>query len=149
MGNLEKAVSYLAGYAYAVDCFITCLINFIMKKIRIVYFLVGCFFVIITALFKLYYGPWIDDNNLFDLYLADTDMHLFKVPIIFFIYSSFAYNGTHAPIKELIGIVAGLILYAIIVAWFEGVFDYKDILAIGMGGVLSLGINKCIFEIVR
>ncbi|WP_052332356.1 hypothetical protein [Bacteroides neonati] len=120
-----------------------------MKKTRIVYFLVGCFFVIITALFKLYYGSWIDDNDLFDLYLADTYMHLFKVPIIFFIYSSFAYNGTHAPIKELIGIVAGLILYAIIGAWLEGVFDYKDILAIGMGGVLSLGINKYILKVVR
>lgn len=76
-------------------------------------------------------------------------MHLFKVPIIFFIYSSFAYNGTHASIKELIGIVAGLILYAIIVAWFEDVFDYKDIVAIGIGGVLSLGINKYIFKTVR
>jgi hypothetical protein len=113
-----------------------------LKK-QLIFFLFGCFFLLIMIFCAQIYRPWIYHNGLFDFHLADTYTNLFGVPTCFFLFASFH------KILNLYSVLSGIAMcYTIgeIVNWgLGGIFDYRDIIATFVG----CGLTYFIYEIFR
>jgi len=107
-----------------------------MRKNKIVWFIIGCVFLMIMLFCSKIYRPWIYQTGLFDFYIADTYTNLFGVPTIFFLGISF-FKTTKVSIA-LLGITA-VYIFGEIFSWLQnGSFDYMDVIATFLGCGLAL-----------
>ncbi len=91
---------------------------------------------------KKYYRPIIYENQIFDFYFADTFPSLLSVPVIFSFILIFKYDAKKA--KIYIVVLTGVSLFYEL---RSHTFDFKDILAILFGTIISLLIERQYFRL--
>ena len=103
------------------------------KRNRVRHFIISIILVLICVILNLTYRPFIYANHINDLYFADTFTNLLGVPASTFLCLALTSKLTHKAIVYVSGVYLGLILYECIGL----TFDYKDILATLLSGIVT------------
>ena len=103
------------------------------KRNRVRHFIVSLILVLICVILNLSYRPFIYANHINDLYFADTFTNLLGVPASTYLCLALMSKLTHKAIVYVSGVCLGLILYECIGL----TFDYKDILATLLSGIVT------------
>ena len=103
------------------------------KRNRVRHFIVSLILVLICVILNLSYRPFIYANHINDLYFADTFTNLLGVPTSTCLCLALMSKLTHKAIVYVSGVCLGLILYECIGL----TFDYKDILATLLSGIIT------------
>ena len=103
------------------------------KRNRVRHFIVSLILVLICVILNLSYRPFIYANHINDLYFADTFTNLLGVPASTCLCLALMSKLTHKAIVYVSGVCLGLILYECIGL----TFDYKDILATLLSGIIT------------
>ena len=103
------------------------------KRNRVRHFIVSLILVLICVILNLSYRPFIYANHINDLYFADTFTTLLGVPASTCLCLALMSKLTHKAIVYVSGVCLGLILYECIGL----TFDYKDILATLLSGIIT------------
>ena len=103
------------------------------KRNRVRHFIVSLILVLICVILNLSYRPFIYANHINDLYFADTFTNILGVPASTCLCLALMSKLTHKAIVYVSGVCLGLILYECIGL----TFDYKDILATLLSGIIT------------
>ena len=103
------------------------------KRNRVRHFIVSLILVLICVILNLSYRPFIYANHINDLYFADTFTNLLGVPASTCLCLALMSKLTHKAIVYVSGVCLGLILYECIGL----TFDYKDIMATLLSGIIT------------
>ena len=103
------------------------------KRNRVRHFIISIILVLICVILNLSYRPFIYANHINDLYFADTFTNLLGVPASTYLCLALMSKLTHKAIVYVSGVCLGLILYECIGL----TFDYKDILATLLSGIIT------------
>ena len=103
------------------------------KRNRVRHFIVSLILVLICVILNLSYRPFIYANHINDLYFADTFTNILGVPASTCLCLALMSKLTHKAIVYVSGVSLGLILYECIGL----TFDYKDILATLLSGIIT------------
>ena len=112
---------------------------------RIIYLITSFLSFILTEIGRFHYRPYIYENNINDLGLADSMGNLGGIIVQIF----FGLAILNSPKKQGYRIIAffviGYIVYEIVQPMLpKGVFDWKDIYGTVFGGVIGLGFYQII-----
>ena len=103
------------------------------KRNRVRHFIVSLILVLICVILNLSYRPFIYANHINDRYFADTFTNILGVPASTCLCLALMSKLTHKTIVYVSGVCLGLILYECIGL----TFDYKDILATLLSGIIT------------
>ena len=103
------------------------------KRNRVRHFIVSLILVLICVILNLSYRPFIYANHINDLYFADTFTNILGVPASTCLCLALMSKLTHKAIVYVSGVCMGLILYE----YIGLTFDYKDILATLLSGIVT------------
>ena len=103
------------------------------KRNRVRFFIISISLVLVCVILNLTYRPFIYANHINDLYFADTFTNLLGVPASTCLCLALMSKLTHKAIVYVSGVCLGLILYECIGL----TFDYKDILATLLSGIVT------------
>ena len=121
---------------------------FKIDRKRIIFFGIFISMFIITEIGRKIYRPYIYANDIFDYWIADTIGNF--TGTIAIIYFDLA--GVNPYYKKgrwfILLITSGLIVYEIVQYFLPGrnTFDWRDIIATIMAGVISFGLYELIYK---
>ena len=106
---------------------------------RIVYFVTFVFSFIMTEIGRFYYRPYIYENNINDLGIADSIGNLGGIVVQIFFGLALVNSSKKKGFRVIAFFVVGYILYEIIQPILpKGVFDWLDIYGTVLGGIIGL-----------
>jgi hypothetical protein len=117
-----------------------------MKKVQKIYFIILIIVIVSGLLLSLIYRPYIYSNNYFDFGFADTIGSLVSVIGLCFFYWSFKSYSNNEKNKH---IIISVLVYSLIwepmgLIGIHGTFDWKDIVATIISGILTFLLKEII-----
>ncbi len=105
---------------------------------RIVYFITAVFWFLITESGRYIYRPFIYANNINDYGLADSIGNLGGIIVQIYFMLTIFNSPSQKVFRVIVFLVIGYIFYEIVQPYLPyGVFDWKDIYATIVGGMIA------------
>lgn len=117
---------------------------------RIFYFFMFVFSFVLTEIGRYVYRPYIYENNINDLGIADSMGNLGGIMVQMFFGLTLLNSSRKKGVRIILFFVVGYIVYEILQPFLpKGVFDWKDIYGTIIGGVIGFLLFLLIHKVVK